>query len=207
MRLRIVGIGLALAGCTPALDANNPALTSDPRDRDVWRAFLASHVSSGDRGIPWAFALETIPASELQHLLPDSVEAQAVVFVEDVALRNQQPVRLPFADLKHPTEDIVWIGPAELPTPGRGAQRWQALSKLPRPVSRIWRVTRPAYDSTRTRAYIIQMSLCAPEAILCERRPITLELRLMDGRWIPWRLQTLPPDSMLSHPRVNIDVD
>ncbi|MGH7518479.1 MAG: hypothetical protein ACREOC_13575 [Gemmatimonadales bacterium] len=54
-------------------------------------------------------------------------------------------------------------------------------------------------QSSRTRAFVVEHEIRAPEVTQCFRRPITLELRLSHGQWKPWRVQTIPPDSALSN--------
>lgn len=100
-----------------------------------------------------------------ERVLRDSTEPQAAVFIDDVLRRNRRSSRLQVADLDHPTERIVWIGPAELPTTDQpDSARWRVLARREPPIQRIWILTRPAYDASRTRAYVIQQELCAPEA-------------------------------------------
>jgi hypothetical protein len=199
LRLVIPGACTLIISCISIADTSSGSLTSDPRDRDVVKAAIAGHLPSERLGYPWAFAVETGPrvTGEFERLIRDSTEPQAKIFVEDVVRRNDQTAHLPIAELTFSNESIVWVDPAELPSTNHASSSWRALHARAPGVRRVWRFTRPAYDPTRTRAFLIETEVCAPEADICELRPITLELRLIDGRWTRWRIQTIPPDSAL----------
>jgi hypothetical protein len=205
----IAGISLLLAACSSAVDANDPAVTTDRRDLAVWRAFIHGRIPSHQLGYRWAFAVETSRRFQGPgtNLVRDSTEPQAAVFIEDFLRRNRHPARLPVADLASPSEEIIWVAPAELPTGPNDSARWRALAERAPDVRRISVITRPAYDASRTRAFVAQTEICRPDVTDCERRPITMEYRLVDARWQSWRLQTIPPDSGLSNPRLEMRVE
>ena len=177
-------------------DADLPLELRDP-ELGVYEAVINNRYPPSATGDPYIIAEVTTTrfAADSGRLVRDSAEARAQPMVPDFIRRNREQRLLPRGRLRYAPGGLQWLSANELPpdsTSPEAPEYWARMKKRFPGLIGIYRFSRPGFDPSGMRAWLVEELICAPREPKCHK-PMTAEVRQVIGGWKMVRIQYLPP--------------